>query len=262
MKTITLLTDFGLSDPYAGVMKGVIWRIAPDAHIADLTHLIAPQNVLDGALALGRAFAYFPEGSVHVAVVDPGVGTQRRPIAARLGDHYFVGPDNGLCTRLWQAAEAQGGAVQFVHLDRPEYWLAEISNVFHGRDIFSPVAAHLVNGVPLEALGSPNGDAVRLNIPQPQRTEYGWRGAILQVDHFGNIATNLSAEHLQPEERARICYGGTRVARRVRTFGEGAPDELIAMIDSSGQVSLCVNGGSAAQLFGASPETTVDVVFM
>ena len=149
-----------------------------------------------------------------------------------------------------------------MHLTRPQYWLAEISNVFHGRDIFSPVAAHLANGTPLEDLGDPMDDAVRLTIPQPQRTEYGWRGAILQVDHFGNMATNLQAGHLQPMDRARICFGGTRVARLVRTFGEGEPGELIAMLDSSGQLSLCVNGGSAAQVFGAENDTTVDVVFI
>ena len=153
MPTLTLTTDFGLKDGFVGTLKGVIWSICPSAQIADISHAIAPQNVLEGALVLGRAYAFFPAGTVHVAVVDPGVGTARRPLAARLGVHYFVGPDNGLFTPMFEDAEKNGWPLEIVHLTNRHYFLAEVSRTFHGRDIFAPVGAHLANGVPLAELG-------------------------------------------------------------------------------------------------------------
>src|SRR5512137_1476338 len=141
MTVITLLTDFGIRDAYPGVMKGVIWKIAPDVQIADISHSIRPQDIMHGALALARTARYFPPGSIHVAVVDPGVGTDRRPIGMHLGEHYFIGPDNGLFTLVLEQAEAKKDKVKIIHLDQPRYWLADISAVFHGRDIFSPSAA-------------------------------------------------------------------------------------------------------------------------
>jgi S-adenosyl-L-methionine hydrolase (adenosine-forming) len=249
MRFISLLTDFGLKDGYAGVLKGVIWGIAPEAQIADITHLIQPQNVLEGALALGRAAPYFPADTVHLAVVDPGVGTPRRPVAARLGEHYFVGPDNGLCSVLLTRAHQAGSPVRFVHLDQPTYWLKEISNVFHGRDIFSPVAAHLANGVPLEALGSPIDDPQLLELPLPQRTARGWRGQVVWVDRFGNLSTNLTGAHLANMEIVVVHIAGREIHGLVKTFGDRQPGELVAMIDSSGALSICmVNGDAAGQL--------------
>ena len=246
---ISLLTDFGLKDGYVGVMKGVIWGIAPQAQIADITHLIRPQNVLEGVLALGRAAPYFPAGTVHVAVVDPGVGTARRPIAARLGDHFFVGPDNGLCTMLVDQARRAGGPVAFVHLDQPRYWLPKISNVFHGRDIFSPVAAHLANGVSLEALGSPVDDPHLLHLSIPQRTAQGWIGQVIVVDNFGNLSTNLAATDLAGIDQIVVRIAGREIHGLVKTFGDRQPGELVAMLDSSDALSICiVNGDAAAQL--------------
>ncbi len=148
MTVITLLTDFGLRDGYSGVMKGVIWKIAPQVQIADISHTIKPQNIFQGALALARTAPFFPSGTIHVAVVDPGVGTQRRPIGLRLGEYYFVGPDNGLFTLVIEHAESLGVVIQVFHLNQTTYWLPEVSRVFHGRDIFSPVAAHLARGIP------------------------------------------------------------------------------------------------------------------
>jgi S-adenosylmethionine hydrolase len=249
MRFISLLTDFGLKDGYVGVMKGVIWGIAPQVQIADITHLIQPQNILEGALALGRAALYFPADTVHVAVVDPGVGTARRPIAAQLGEHFFVGPDNGLCTLLVAHARQAGGPVRFVHLNQPRYWLAEISNVFHGRDIFSPVAAHLVNGVPLEVLGSLIDNPHLIQLPVPERTTQGWRGQVLWVDNFGNLSTNLTAANLAVMDQVVVRIAGREVHGLVNTFGDRQPGELVAMLDSSGALSICViNGDAAARL--------------
>ena len=143
MSLITLLTDFGLKDGNVGVMKGVILGIAQDATIVDLSHHISPQNVHEAALILLRSVSYFPASTIHVVVVDPGVGTSRRPIAAQLGDQYFVGPDNGVITMLLDFTKKQGLTVKIFHLNQPQYWLAEVSNVFHGRDIFAPAAGHL-----------------------------------------------------------------------------------------------------------------------
>src|SRR4030042_2951302 len=141
MPVITLLTDFGIRDGYPGVMKGVIWKIAPDVQIADISHSIKPQNIQQGAIALARTASFFPAGTIHVAVVDPGVGTGRRPIGLHLGEHYFVGPDNGIFTLVLEHAESKQDFVAVVHLNQSNYWLPQISHVFHGRDIFAPVAA-------------------------------------------------------------------------------------------------------------------------
>jgi len=260
LRVITLLTDFGLQDGYNGVMKGVIWGIAPGVQIADLTHSIQPQNVLEGALVLGRAAPYFPAGTIHVAIVDPGVGTHRRPIAAQLGVYYFVGPDNGLCTMLLKQAKSQGKPLQVVHLDQPEYWLPEISNVFHGRDIFAPVAAHLANGVPLADLGTPISDPALIEIPQPQRTERGWRGIILQIDVFGNLATNLGPQHfLTTGSDVQIHLGGEVIHGLVRAFGDGKPGELVALFDSSGMLDICVVNGNAAKRLQAQVGNPVEI---
>jgi S-adenosyl-L-methionine hydrolase (adenosine-forming) len=247
MKLITLLTDFGLQDGYPGIMKGVIWSIAPDVQIADLTHEIPPQDVLSGAQALGRAAPYFPAGTIHVGVVDPGVGTARRPIAARLGGSYFVGPDNGLFTMLANRTQAMGEQTVVVKLERSEYWLSEVSNTFQGRDIFAPVGAHLANGTALEALGPPVRDPVMLTLPKPGAIEGGWEGQVTHVDHFGNLATNLNLSYLDPLSVKEIRVGGKVINGLRNTFGEGQPGELLAFIDSSGSLSMGVVNGNAAQ---------------
>jgi S-adenosylmethionine hydrolase len=246
MTVISLLTDFGSQDGFVGVMKGVIWDICPDAHIADLTHEIPPQSVLQGALILAQSYTYFPEGSVHVAVVDPGVGTARRGIAARVAGHYFVAPDNGLLTVVLQEAQKGDFPVELVELNRPEYWLKEVSRSFHGRDVFAPVGAHLANGVPLEKIGSPAGEVVLLDPPQPRRTPAGWEARVILVDHFGNLITDLDSSRLDPAEVSSVACQGQTAPGIVDTFAEGRPGELIAMFDSSGRLSLCVVNGSAA----------------
>ena len=260
MSIITLTTDFGLKDGNVGVMKGVIWGIAPQAQIVDLSHLISPQNIPEAALILARCAPYFPDGTIHVVVVDPGVGTERRPMAARLGGQYFVGPDNGALTLWLERLENEALPTRFVHLDRPGYWLPEVSHVFHGRDIFAPVAAHLSTGVLIEALGSPFSDPVRLELPRPERLEDGWRGQVIHVDHFGNLSTNIRIEHLQDHRVATVRLGGVNINGLVRTFGERLPGELVALFGSTGNLIISEVNGSAAARLGVKVGDVVQVV--
>jgi S-adenosylmethionine hydrolase len=255
MSLITLMTDFGLKDGNVGVMKGVILGIAPQVRIVDLSHLIPPQNIREAALILKRSAPYFPAETIHVVVVDPGVGTDRRPIAAQLGVQRFVGPDNGVITLLLEDAERQGWSTAFVHLDRPQFWLPEVSHVFHGRDIFAPVAAHLANGKSLATLGTTIHDPLRLTLPQPVRTVTGWRGEIIHIDHFGNLASNILGEHLAEwlgaPQKISVRLGGVQIRGLVKTFGERAPGELVALFGSTGNLIVSTVNGSAAQTLGA-----------
>jgi len=259
MSIVTLMTDFGLKDGNVGVMKGVIWSFAPQAQIADLSHLIGPQNIREAALILARSAPYFPSGTVHLVVVDPGVGTNRRQLAARLGEQYFVGPDNGVVTQYLEWVQARRLTVDFVHLDRPQFWLPEVSQVFHGRDIFSPVAGRLAAGMQLADLGSPLSDPHRLALPQPQRTPFGWQAEIIHIDHFGNLATNLRLEHLPGIENLTVRLAGVTVQGLVRTFGERPPGELVALFGSTGNLIVCEVNGSAAARLGARVGDPVQV---
>jgi S-adenosylmethionine hydrolase len=258
---ISLMTDFGLTDGFVGVMKGVIWGITPQARIADLTHLVPPQDIRAAALILNRSAPYFPDGTIHVVVVDPGVGTARRPIAARLGSQYFVGPDNGVFTLVLERAERQGALVEIIHLDKPQYWLAEVSNVFHGRDIFSPVAAALANGIPLAALGSPLSDPVCLSIPQPRLTPTGLQGEITHIDHFGNIIANIRHEHLSGVDDLTVRLYGEEIHGMVRAFGDRSPGELIALIGSTGDLVVAVVNGDATRQLDARIGDPVEIIF-
>lgn len=260
MTIISMLTDFGTGDGNVGVMKGVIWGIAPQALIADLSHEIEPQNVAQAAYLLDRHAPYFRPGSIHVVVVDPGVGTQRRPIAARLGPQRFVGPDNGVVTRLLERAEAQGWEIELVHLDRLEYWLPEVSHVFHGRDIFSPVAAHLARGVELPRLGTAIGDPVRIRVPGAAPQDGTIVGEVTHIDHFGNVATSIRHEHLQGSRAAVVRVAGREIPGLVRTFGRRAPGELVALYGSTGDLILAVVNGSAARELGVRVGDPVQVV--
>ncbi len=246
---ITLTTDFGSGDHEAGVLKGVIWSIAPKAQIADLTHDITPHYVLEAALLLWRAARFFPDGTIHVAVVDPGVGTARRAMAAQLGTQYFVGPDNGLLSLLLARAEENKQTTRFIHLDRPEFWLPEVTNIFHGRDIFAPVAAHLAAGEQLTNLGTLIDDPIRIGIPKPARIPNGWIGQVIHIDHFGNLATNLNVNHLNMLKEVIIKIKGEQIAGLVLTFGDRPAGSLIALLDSSGSLAISVVNGNAAKAY-------------
>ena len=260
MNWITLTTDFTEHDGYVGVMKGVIAGIAPQARVIDLSHTVAPQDVFQAALLLGRSVPYFPAGTVHVAVIDPGVGTSRRGIAAQLGDQFFVGPDNGLLTLLYQQAQADGKAVRIHALENPDYRLAQVSRTFHGRDIFAPAAAHLAAGAPLESFGAIVTDPVLVDMPQPRQNTQGLAGSIIHVDAFGNLASNIRAEMLADLGNIHIILKSKVIEGISATFGNKAQGELVAVIDSFGFLSICVVNGSAARQLGAGVGETLQIV--
>ena len=254
MPVITLITDFGIKDGNVGVMKGVIWGICPTAQISDLSHMIHAQNIREAAYVFVRSVPYFPKGSIHIVVVDPGVGTKRRPMAAKIGDWFYVGPDNGTITGLLERAEQAGWETEFVELNQNKYWLPEVSFVFHGRDIFSPVAAHVANGVPLSELGAPFTDPVRLELPKPEKTSDGWRGAVVHIDHFGNLSSNIRVENLgeamKHKEKIIIRINGAEIKGMANTFGERPVGELIALLGSTGNLGIAVVNGNAANQLG------------
>ena len=252
---ITFLTDFGLEDDFVGTCHGVIARIAPDVRVLDITHGIRPGRVLQGALMLANTLAYMPVG-VHLAVVDPGVGGIRRPLALRDGEgRLYVGPDNGL---LLPAADRFGGVVEAHELANPAYALEHVSRTFHGRDLFSPAAAHIALGVPLGELGPPidPGELVRLDVPKPERAEGGIRATVLGVDRFGNAALNLTREDLEdagivPGTRVEVEARGSRYfAVAARTFADAREGDLLLYEDSYRNVAIAVSRGSAATLLG------------
>jgi S-adenosyl-L-methionine hydrolase (adenosine-forming) len=264
MTVITLMTDFGIKDGNVGVMKGVIWGICPTAQISDLSHLIQAQNILEATYILARSVPYFPKNSIHVVVVDPGVGTKRRPMAAHIGDWFYVGPDNGTITSLLERAKQEDWRTEFVELNRAQYWLQNVSYVFHGRDIFSPVAAHLANGIPLGELGTSFNDPVRLELPKPEKTKNGWRGQVIHIDHFGNISTNIRIENLgdamKEKENIHVRLNGIEINDMVNTFGERLAGELVALIGSTGNLGIAVVNGNALQKLGTKVGDVVEVV--
>jgi hypothetical protein len=246
---ITLTTDFGLRDGFVGVMKGVIYGICPHAHIVDISHDVRPQDVREGAYVLARQAFYFPENTVHIAVVDPGVGTARRPLAVKAGGHFYVGPDNGVFTPVYERAGQEGWPVQVVHLNKPEYWLKTISYIFHGRDIFSPVGAHLACGAPLETVGDPIDDPVHLALPRPKLEGGVWKGEVVHIDHFGNIASNIHREDVGAAQVRAASVGGRRVSDWVNAFGDRPPGTLVTLFSSIDFVIVSeVNGDAATRL--------------
>ena len=263
--SITFLTDFGLEDDFVGTCHGVIKRIAPESQVIDITHGIRPGRILQGALSLANALPYMPVG-VHLAIVDPGVGSSRRPLALRDGEgHLYVGPDNGL---LLPAADRFGGVAEAHELANPAYALDSVSRTFHGRDLFSPAAAHLALGVPLGELGPPvDPDAlVRLELPVPEIGQSRIRATVLAVDRFGNIALNLAREHLDeasivPGMRVELVARGNRYyAVAARTFADATPGELILYEDSYRNVAVAVTRGSAASLLGVEEGSELAIV--
>lgn len=258
--TVALLTDFGLKDHFVGVMKGVIARIAPQATLVDISHQVRPQSVIEGARLLAQSAPYFAPGTVHIAVVDPGVGTNRRALAAQIGEHFFVVPDNGLLTLLLEKAWAEGQTVRLISLTKPEYWLPQISAIFHGRDIFAPVGAHLVNGIPLESMGEAIDDPQLVRLAHPQPTGTGWQAQVELLDGFGNICTNLLGSWLPDDkENLAVRIGDTVIHGLNRTFGDASPGTLIALVDSTGHLAIAEVNGNAAERLKIHPGTPVFV---
>ena len=235
---ITLLTDFGTADGYVAEMKGRLLRLAPDATVVDVAHDIAPGDVEAAAYVLGRTWRAFPEGTVHLAVVDPGVGTERRALAALGGGHRFLAPDNGLLTFV-----ADQALLKAVVLPVPE----GAAPTFHGRDVFAPAAAALANGTAPAALGAPAGSIARLSWSAPRRTEAGALGAVVHVDRFGTLVTNIPAEMIPAGARALVA--GRAIPTR-RTFGDVAPGEAVAFTGSGGTLEIAVRDGRADEVLG------------
>lgn len=252
---ITLLSDFGTRDAFVGIMKGVVLGIAPQARLVDLTHEVAPQDVLAGALVLRSAVSCFPPGTVHLAVVDPGVGSERRPLLVVTERGALVGPDNGL---LYPAAAALG-IREIRVLDRAGCFLQPVSRTFHGRDVFAPVAGRLAAGVAPGELGSLVADMVELRIAEPRREGGELRGEVVYVDRFGNLVTNLPAAPLAsfPPRGVFVNVGGVSQVPLVSSYAavpEGAP---LAVEGSWGLIEVAVRNGSAAERFAAGRGTVV-----
>jgi S-adenosylmethionine hydrolase len=251
-RSIVFLTDYGLADGFVGVCHGVIARIAPEARVIDLSHQVPRQDVLQGAIVLGRATRYMPDDAVYLAVVDPGVGSERRPVAIRTrSSAILVGPDNGLLSMAW--AEL-GGAELAVEISSADVLLHPVSRTFHGRDVFAPAAAHLAAGRALEELGPsvPLGTLHTLDLPGPMVTP-GMVGArVIGVDSFGNVQLNATPSELEAAGIGPTLAIGTRDVPRVATFSDVPPGACGAIVDSQGYVAIVVNRGSAASLLGLS----------
>ncbi|RPJ01692.1 MAG: hypothetical protein EHM39_02940, partial [Chloroflexi bacterium] len=267
--TIVLLTDFGLSDTYVGTMKGVILSICPAARLIDLTHAVEPQHIRQAAYLLLTAYRYFPPHAVFLVVVDPGVGTARQPIAIETDHGVYVAPDNGVLSYVLSQVQP----CQQVILQNPAYRLPSASQTFHGRDIFSPAAAHLANGVLITDLGPAIPQIAMLPEPLLEIGALGVRGEVLHIDHYGNVITSIgrlmwtSADflHFQPQfgrdhgvyppifaTRCRVTVGGQTISGIHRTYGDVPPGTLVALIGSAGQLEIGFNQGSAAEYLNVS----------
>jgi S-adenosyl-L-methionine hydrolase (adenosine-forming) len=251
---ITLITDFGLRDPFVGIMKGVILSINPEAGLVDLTHQVESFDVIDGALALAQSYRYFPPGTIHVVVVDPGVGSERRPIVVSTPANHFVGPDNGVFSLVYE----REGSFAVRHVTTGRYFLQPVSLTFHGRDVFAPVAAWLSTGLDPEKLGGVITNFVRLAVAKPERVSAGLiRGAVLRVDKFGNLITNFTPMHLPAEGSFDFVVEQSCVTRLVSSFAEGHEHEVFAIVGSAGFVEIAARQASAAEMLGAGKGTEV-----
>jgi hypothetical protein len=244
---ITLTTDYGTNDHLAGTLKGVILKVVPDATVVDITHQVNPFDLLDGALAIGSSYSYFPARTIHVVVVDPGVGTDRRPLLVSAGNQYFVAPDNGVLSVIYERETD----VVVRHANVEHYYLQPLSKTFHGRDIFAPVAGWLAKGAQIGSMGDEISDYKRFAMPRPKASNGHVKGVVMRVDSFGNLLTNFRVEDLPSAAltsgKINIQVGKHPVTRVVETFALGNKAEPVAFVGSSGYLEIAVNKGNAAQ---------------
>jgi S-adenosylmethionine hydrolase len=255
---ITLTTDFGIQDHYVGVLKAVLLSIAGDARLIDISHQIPPQDIMAGAWVVRNSAMLFPPGSVHLVVVDPGVGTHRKPIAIKIEDQYFVGPDNGIFSLIADQYEYEG-----VELTNPDYWLSDPSNTFHGRDIFAPVAAHLANGVSMSELGNPIEKLETYRWAVPISDKDGVQGWIVHIDHFGNLISNIPGSMIREagaNANLKIYVGNTIFDTIVSTFGDVSDGEPAAYVGSSGVLEIAINKGDAREMLGVEKGAQISIV--
>jgi S-adenosylmethionine hydrolase len=244
---LTLTTDFGSRDWFVGVLKGVIARIAPRTRVVDLTHDIPPGDIRAGAFALATAYRFFPRGSIHLAIVDPGVGSSRRALAVQTADYCFVGPDNGLLSAALAREKIKGIRA----LENEKYFLHPVSHTFHGRDVFAPVAAHLSRGLPIRSLGPARKEFARLDWPEPRYHRDRTEGEVLYLDRFGNGITNLPSNHVPSAHRTCEIRGERKWVCPLRPFYQSVPPgQPVIVPGSSGFLEIAVNGGSAENQLG------------
>jgi len=258
---ITLTTDFGTNDHFVGAVKGVILDIVPEAAIVDITHAIQAYDVLDGAIAISQTYTYFPTGTVHMVVVDPGVGTTRRPIIASSDGYHFVAPDNGVLSMVFAKEER----IHVRHVTSDHYFRQPVSNTFHGRDVFAPVAAYLAKMVDSHKFGDEIEDYVKFAAPRPKPSgENRLRAVVLKVDRFGNLITNLTppdAPGLFGADPApfKIVVGSKEITEIRTNYAEGAPGEVFGILGSMGYLEIVANRAAAAQLTGAGKGAEVSI---
>lgn len=256
---ITLTTDYGTNDHLVGTLKGVILKINPDVTIVDITHEVAPYDVLDGALAIASAYRYFPARTIHVVIVDPGVGTERRPLLVSGETQYFVAPDNGVLSLVYE----QETALLVRHATAEHYFLQPVSKTFHGRDIFAPVAGWLSKGWQSASMGEEINDYKRFALPKPKAADGVTQGTVLRMDHFGNLLTNFRPDDMPDgalkSGTLKMQVNGKEVKRLVETFAQGEPGEPVALVGSSGFIEIAVNKGNAARVVGAGRGAAVVV---
>ena len=259
---VTLTTDFGTNDHFVGAVKGVILDIVPEAAIVDITHAVQAFDVLDGAIAISQAYSYFPTGTVHMVVVDPGVGTTRRPILASSDGYHFVAPDNGVLSMVYAREER----MHVRHVTSEHYFRQPVSNTFHGRDIFAPVAAYLAKMVDSHKFGDEIEDYVRFAAPRPKLNgDNRLRAVVLKVDRFGNLITNVTPEDAPALFGAspagfKIVVGNKEITVIRTAYAEGAPGEVFGILGSMGYLEIVANRAAAAQLTGAGKGSEVSIV--
>ena len=258
MPIITLTTDFGLGSPYVAEMKGAILKINPSALIVDITHSIEPQAVQQAAFVFAQSISTFPHDSVHIIVVDPGVGTDRKIICAEIGPWRFVGPDNGVV----QLARNKFGKGKIVELTQPKFWREEVTATFHGRDVMAPVAAHLSMGVDMAQLGSSLENLVRLDFPIPTFEGHEIRGEVVWIDNFGNVVTNIDLDALSEIDiqSAKVGFLNQEIEGINRTFGERPLGDLVAYIGSSSCLEIALVNGNLADAYHVSPGESINVI--
>lgn len=254
---ITITTDFGLQDHYVSAMKAVILGIKPDARLVDVSHEIPPQDVMAGAWVVRNSSMLFPPGTVHLVVVDPGVGTDRRPVALRIKDQFFVGPDNGIFSLIGEDFEYEA-----VVLENKTYWREDTSTTFHGRDIFAPVAAHISKGTDLARLGSKLDEVVTYRWAIPISDKDGIQGWIVHIDRFGNLISNIPAELIKEtigDSGFRIYVGNTILNSIATTFGSVHDGEPVAYIGSSGKLEIAINKGNAKEMLSVEKGAQISI---
>lgn len=257
---VTLTTDYGNGDHLVGTLKGVILRINPEINIVDISHDIAPFDLLEAAITIAEASKYFPPRTIHVVIVDPGVGTERRPLLVRGDNQYYVAPDNGVLSLIYDREES----LNVRHITTEHYFLQPISQTFHGRDIFAPVAAWLTKNWQPASMGDAITDFKRFNIPKPKQDGYVLKGVVMRIDRFGNLMTNFKVGDL-PEEmlkagKIQLMLNDKEITRLVANFAQGQPNEPVAVIGSSGYIEVVVNKASASRVMGIGRGTPATLV--